>query len=134
MLSKQLKFILLAGLFVPSFLLLNGCAESSQAVLLPQNGPTMEQVIKNQNGNIAPNNQDMVGRGVPISSSGTNVSAYTRTAMNETSNLFKPLPNPTLVLYVYPHRVGQGADATMVPGYSVPFSLYTTPQFAISGQ
>ena len=116
-----------------SFLFLTGCA-TSQAQYLPEGGQTMEQVIKNQDGNIAPNNQDLVGKGIPLSQTGTNENAYTRTAQNETQNLFRPLPNPTLVGYVYPHEVGQGASATLVPGYSVPYPMYTSPQYAVPAE
>ena len=132
MLSK-LKYALIAGSGA-SLLLIAGCSTSSQTQYLPQGGLTMEQVVKNQDGDIAPNNQDLMGSGIPLTQSGVNTDDYTRTALNETSNLFKPLPNPTLVGYVYPHVVGQGDNTTLVPGYSVPYSMYTTAQYAIPTQ
>nr|BFE89560.1 hypothetical protein GCM10020185_00960 [Pseudomonas brassicacearum subsp. brassicacearum] len=48
---------------------------------------------------------------------------YTRTAANEIRNLFPRLPNPDLVLYVYPHL--SGTEQAPVPGYSTVFFRFT---------
>ena len=37
---------------------------------------------------------------------------------------FQQLPNPEIVMTVYPHLVGEGANQVPVPGYSTVFSLY----------
>ncbi|MGI0706402.1 TIGR03751 family conjugal transfer lipoprotein, partial [Pseudomonas aeruginosa] len=41
---------------------------------------------------------------------------YTRTARNEVYRQFHRLPNPDLVMYVYPHLAG--SDPVPVPGYT----------------
>ncbi|MBN0596109.1 TIGR03751 family conjugal transfer lipoprotein, partial [Pseudomonas aeruginosa] len=41
--------------------------------------------------------------------------AYTRTAANEIYRQFRRLPNPDLVMYVFPHLAG--TDPVPVPGY-----------------
>lgn len=57
---------------------------------------------------------------------------YTRTAANEIRNLFPRLPNPDLVLYVYPHL--SGTEQALVPGYSTVFPFYQRVQYALPGE
>lgn len=59
-------------------------------------------------------------------------SAYTRSVMTETENLFPTLPNPTLFLYIRPHTVGE--DQIPVPGYTVPIKMYERDQHAMPGE
>lgn len=56
---------------------------------------------------------------------------YTRTAFNEIEQLFAPLPNPMIVLYLDPHLSQAGHP---VPGYSTAFALYDKPHFALPGE
>jgi len=58
--------------------------------------------------------------------------AYTRTAENEITRLFKRLPNPDLVLFVFPHLAG--TDPVPVPGYSTVFPFYQRVQYAMPGE
>ncbi|UQP97335.1 TIGR03751 family conjugal transfer lipoprotein [Xanthomonas arboricola pv. juglandis] len=58
--------------------------------------------------------------------------AYTRTAQNEIYRQFKRLPNPDLVMYVFPHLAG--TDPVPVPGYSTVFPLYQRVQYAMPGE
>lgn len=58
--------------------------------------------------------------------------AYTRTAQNEIFSQFKRLPNPDLVMYVFPHLAG--TDPVPVPGYSTVFPLYQRVQYALPGE
>ncbi|MBH2547789.1 TIGR03751 family conjugal transfer lipoprotein [Serratia marcescens] len=58
--------------------------------------------------------------------------SYTRTAQSEISQQFPRLPNPDLVMYVFPHLT---ADGTLpVPGYSTVFPLYNRVQYALPGE
>ena len=57
---------------------------------------------------------------------------YTRTAQNETYRQFHRLPNPDLVMYVFPHLAG--TDPVPVPGYSTVFPLYQRVQYAMPGE
>jgi conjugative transfer region lipoprotein (TIGR03751 family) len=59
-------------------------------------------------------------------------SAYTRTAGNEVQRQFHRLPNPDLVMYVFPHLAG--SDPVPVPGYSTVFPLYQRVQYAMPGE
>ena len=55
------------------------------------------------------------------------LSAYTRTANNELEILFPLLPNPKIVLFVFPHI----AEGVPVPGYATGFSLYEKDHYAL---
>lgn len=57
---------------------------------------------------------------------------YTRSAQNEIYNLFPRLPNPDLVMYVYPHMVG--TEPAPVPGYSTVFPFFSRVQYAMPGE
>jgi conjugative transfer region lipoprotein (TIGR03751 family) len=58
--------------------------------------------------------------------------AYTRTAANEIYQQFHRLPDPDLVMYVFPHL--SGTDPVPVPGYSTVFPLYQHVQYAMPGE
>lgn len=58
--------------------------------------------------------------------------AFTRTAQNEIYSQFKRLPNPDLVMYVYPHLAG--TDPAPVPGYTTVFPFYQRVQYAMPGE
>jgi len=57
---------------------------------------------------------------------------YTRTAVNEIYRQFQRLPNPDLVMYVFPHLTG--TEAVPVPGYTTVFPLYQRVQYAMPGE
>lgn len=57
---------------------------------------------------------------------------YTRTAHNEIERQFKRLPNPDLLLYVFPHFSGE--PAVPVPGYTTVFPLYERVEYALPGE
>ena len=57
---------------------------------------------------------------------------YTRTAENEIKSQFHRLPNPDLVMYVFPHLAG--SEPVPVPGYSTVFPFYRQLQYALPGE
>lgn len=57
---------------------------------------------------------------------------FTRTAQNEINSQFKRLPNPDLVMYVFPHLAG--SDPAPIPGYTTVFPLYQRIQYAMPGE
>ncbi|MGU1062177.1 TIGR03751 family conjugal transfer lipoprotein [Pseudomonas aeruginosa] len=57
---------------------------------------------------------------------------YTRTAANEIYRQFHRLPNPDLLMYVFPHFAG--SDPVPVPGYTTLFPLYQRVQYALPGE
>ena len=58
--------------------------------------------------------------------------SYTRTAHNEVQRQFLRLPNPDLVMYVFPHLAG--SDPVPIPGYTTVFPLYQRVQYAMPGE
>ena len=68
----------------------------------------------------------------PVNEASFDLAGYTRTAYNEIEALFPRLPNPTLVLYVFPHI--SGAERTPVPGYATSFPLYERVEYALPGE
>lgn len=69
-----------------------------------------------------------------LSSSQTNDMNYTRTQKNEINAQFQQLPNPSIVMYIYPHQAGTGYNLTPVPGYSTAFPLYQHVYYAMPGE
>lgn len=57
---------------------------------------------------------------------------YARSASNEIYNQFKRLPNPDLIMYVFPHLAG--TERVPVPGYSTVFPLHERVQYAMPGE
>jgi hypothetical protein len=55
---------------------------------------------------------------------------YTRSAQRELDVLFPWLPNPALVMYVYPHL----AEGSGVPGYATQFRMYPVDEVALPGE
>ncbi|MEQ2024892.1 TIGR03751 family conjugal transfer lipoprotein [Xenorhabdus szentirmaii] len=54
-----------------------------------------------------------------------------RSVTQEISQPFPRLPNPDMVMYVYPHLV---AGKTPIPGYSTVFPFYSQVQYALPGE
>lgn len=58
--------------------------------------------------------------------------SYSRTAADEIRSQFVRLPNPDLVMYIFPHLAGE--SPVPIPGYSTVFPLYTRIQYAMPGE
>ena len=115
-------------------LVLAGCTSTKDNVL-PQNGPSMKaiydahiqemnardpQVIRRELGNRRLDNGEAALPG------------FTRDAFNEIDVLFPRLPNPTLVMYVFPHLAGK--TRAPVPGYATAFPMYEQVEYALPGE
>ena len=64
----------------------------------------------------------------------TDYEGYTRTAANETQVLFKPLENPSVPMFIYPHVALIGDEQLLKPGYTTAFFLYKQNQFALPSE
>lgn len=118
-------------------LLVSACSTSKDE-LLPHGDSTMldvwEQGTSGSNGSTAGRQllearQDMRR---PLQAHQADKSLFTRTAQNEIYSQFKRLPNPDLVMYVFPHLAG--SDPAPIPGYSTVFPLYQRVQYAMPGE
>lgn len=125
--------------------LLSGCATSKDE-LMPTNGVTMQDLWKQgtsqTNGSVATGDvgaqaveaaRGALRRPIDAAQMSDERTRYTREAANEIQSQFSRLPNPDLVIYIYPHLAG-GSESIPVPGYSSVFPLYTTPQYAMPGE
>lgn len=127
--SRMLVVALISGLA--------GCMAPTKDDLLPQDGPTMEEVYRNhiQKGQGGSGGQGVQHVGIKervMRSGDRDLDGYTRDAQNEIQATFPRLPNPTLVMYVYPHL--STSSQLPVPGYSTAFPLYERPQYALPGE
>jgi len=61
----------------------------------------------------------------------SHLAGFTRQADTEIQALFPKLPNPALVMYVFPHLTASGQP---VPGYATSFTLYEKTEYALPGE
>lgn len=125
--TVSLSFFLLMALTV------TGCS-TSQETLLPVDENTTMMSIWGQSsggGGTLADARSQLRR--PLTTiSVQEQQGYTRTAANEVQSQFRRLPNPDMVMYVYPHL--SGSEGAPVPGYSTVFPLYTQVQYALPGE
>ena len=113
---------------------LAGCASTKEAVL-PQDGPSMKDIyqehIQEMNAQDPLSIRQELGNR-PIQSGESALHGYTRDAANEIYAIFPRLPNPTLVMYVFPHLAGE--EPVPVPGYATAFPMYERTEYALPGE
>lgn len=124
-------------------LALAGCATSKDK-LLPHGDSTMMDIWNQQTGGSAGGGQaarqlldDRQSLRRALTPDDVEVLAtandpYTRTARNEIYLQFHRLPNPDMVMYVFPHLAG--TDPVPVPGYTTVFPFYQRVQYAMPGE
>ena len=115
-------------------LVLAGCASTKDTVL-PQDGPSMKAIYEGHVHEMNAENPQVI-RGElgsrSIVSGDAALHGYTRDAFNEIDVLFPRLPNPTLVMYIFPHLAG--VAGAPVPGYTTAFPMYEQVEYALPGE
>lgn len=120
-------------------LLLTGCATSKEA-LLPKSDNDMMAVWSGKTTGVTGQRtgnetaRTTLRRGLTaqeIQSRQTLNDDYTRTQDREIQQQFPRLPNPDMVMYVFPHL---SAGNLPVPGYSTVFPFYQQVQYALPGE
>ena len=115
-------------------LVLGGCASTKDAVL-PQDGPSMKTIYE-QHMREAGARDPMAVRNElgnrPVVDGEGSFHGYTRDAHNEIDTTFPRLPNPSLVMYVFPHLAGD--EGVPVPGYVTTFPMYDRVEYALPGE
>ena len=118
-------------------LTLSGCATSKEE-LLPAGDQSMREIWQGQAGGGSARSaaaaRDTLRR--PLTETEQQDAAqtdrsYSRTQESEISQQFPRLPNPDMVMYVFPH-LAEGNSP--VPGYSTVFSFYSQTQYAMPGE
>lgn len=117
--------------------MLSGCAALlSHESPLPQDGPVMTDIYRNHLRGKADDGADAEGsaprdrlprRGADEDA----VNAQRRVLSEPLNNRFERLPNPDLVMHVFPH-LSPGRNP--VPGYDTTFPMYETVQYAMPGE
>ena len=115
-------------------LMMTGCASTKKAIL-PQDGPSMKAIYENHINEMNTRDpvslrQELGNRGVQTGEA--ELHGYTRDAANEIDAIFPRIPNPTLVMYVFPHLAGE--EAVPVPGYATSFPMYERIEYALPGE
>ena len=111
-----------------------GCVSSKESVL-PHDGPSMKAIYDAHIDAIEAGDPLIVRRALgarPIASDASDLAGYSRTAHTELDTVFPRLPNPTLVMYVFPHLAG--TERLPVPGYATTFPLYQRVEYALPGE
>ncbi|WMY72479.1 TIGR03751 family conjugal transfer lipoprotein [Buttiauxella selenatireducens] len=117
--------ILLAGL--------SGCSTSQKTLLPVDENTTMLSLWSRQtgSGNRLFDARSLLRR--PLTGNPQQVlKGYTRTAASEITAQFSRLPDPDMVMYVYPHLTG--GEGVPVPGYSTVFAFYRNVHYALPGE
>lgn len=130
--TRRLAGLMLAGC------LATGCSTSKEE-MLPAGDHTMLALWNGEDGSGSASQAASVARTslrrplTPVeqqAASGTGDS-YSRTEASEISQQFPRLPNPDMVMYIFPH-LAEGTSP--VPGYSTVFSFYGQTQYAMPGE
>ena len=129
--QKPLTFIIALGL---TNLVLGGCAGTKESVL-PQDGPSMKAIYEQHTQEMSARDpltvRETLGKR-PIVNGADALAGYTREAYDEIDTVFPRLPNPSLVMYVFPHLVGE--EQVPVPGYVTTFTMYERVEYALPGE
>lgn len=114
--------------------LLAACAGTKDSVL-PSDGPTMKAIYDAHFDNMNGSSIDGARAAVvdrPLSEDRDVPDGYVRSSQQELDAHFPRLPNPTLVMYVFPHLAGPAR--VPVPGYATTFPLYESVEYALPGE
>ncbi len=130
--------VFLVCLFILTVILLTGCSTTKEE-MLPTGEHTMLELWNGADGEGGTARQSTAARDAlrrPLTDDehrkGTQDDrSYSRTQESEISQQFSRLPNPDMVMYLYPHLAGGN---TPVPGYSTVFPFYSQTQYAMPGE
>ncbi|AKE61298.1 conjugal transfer protein [Citrobacter amalonaticus Y19] len=116
-------------------LALSGCSTSKEE-MLPPGDSTMLELWNDGASSTHATNESRTTLRRPVTDSEREISqqvsnSYSRTQENEIQQTFPRLPNPDMVMYVFPHLAGGN---TPVPGYSTVFPFYSQVQYALPGE
>ena len=115
-------------------LVLAGCTSTKDNVL-PQDGPSMKAIYDGHIQAMNAGDPRVIRRELgnrPLDTGEAALQGFSRDAFNEIEVLFPRLPNPMLVMYVYPHLAGE--TRAPVPGYATAFPMYEQVEYALPGE
>ena len=110
-------------MIIMAALVLSACAANPKRVIFNDDSPTMAALLRTG------------ANHPPLTYSNKPHSAQTALDHNGSvhpgENVFRELANPTLLLYIEPHRTPRG---TFIPGMVVPYKLYPKVEYALPGE
>ncbi len=115
-------------------LLLVACASHKDRVL-PQDGPSMKAIYEAHFDKLRGHDVDGARATLAtrrVEPGQLDLAGYTREAHDEIETRFARLPNPTLVMFVFPHLAGR--EGVPVPGYATTFPTYERVEYALPGE
>lgn len=135
--QKRLHFRLAA--VVMGLGIVAGCSTSQEKLLPIEDSQTMMDIWQHSTGGGSVSSLQLLDARQSLRRDLTSLSVeygeYTRSSANEIQSQFGRLPNPDLVMYVFPHLAGSpGAEQVPIPGYSTMFPLFSSPQYAMPGE
>jgi conjugative transfer region lipoprotein (TIGR03751 family) len=114
--------------------LLAGCANTKETVL-PQDGPSMKTIYERHIHEMGKQDPLVIRKALgerSVTDGDDTLQGYSREETNEIDTIFPRVPNPTLVMYVYPHLAGD--EQVPVPGYATTFPMYDQVEYALPGE
>ncbi|MBA2710122.1 MAG: TIGR03751 family conjugal transfer lipoprotein [Tatlockia sp.] len=117
-----------------STIALGSCSRSVASGFVPEQGLTVSQLYQGSIDESAKSWEAPRYRIKTTEVKKSGYAGYTRTAENETKALFKPLDNPTVPIFIYPHVALIGDEQLVKPGYTTEFFLYKQNQFALANE
>jgi len=111
-----------------------GCAGGKDTVL-PDDGQTIAKIYQQHFSDIGLNGTLAAREALSnrqVHGQIEDLSGFVREAYDELDRHFPRLPNPALVMYVFPHV--SGAERVPIPGYTTTFTLYRHVEYALPGE
>lgn len=124
------KNSLLVVSFLTTFISVSGCTTCANAV--PNDEPTMAEIYEQAMQQSCCSTLEQARGKVKNIQFDRQKSNYQLTETNGINTLFPTLPNPQLVMYIYPHL--SQPDEAPVPGYTTAFRLYERDCYAADGE
>jgi len=105
--------------------MITGCSSTPNVV--PDSGPSTLDVYKSHM-NSTTSQKRMYRK---IRDKNIDLVGYTRDSSNEINLIFPKLPNPEIVMFIFPHMTNKDRP---VPGYSTSFMMYDKIEYAMPGE
>ena len=123
-----MRLVVKAVVLIWISLALLACAGPKKQIV-DKDSKTMQQVYEDKFGTAGITDNSHVQR--PVREGVTDLRGYTRDAAVELNTLFPIIPNPTLIMFIYPHVTDAGRE---VPGYSSRLKMYKNENYALPGE
>ena len=108
-----------------SSFMLGGCNSTHQPQSIPEQGLTVSQIYHQSTKEVKP---------LPRLDKVKPVARPVLSKPKHEASSFKPLPNPSIDLYIFPHVTLIGDEQLIKPGYTTAFYLYKTNQYALASE